>query len=311
MGALLDRFSGDENKGRLIEAVCGQDLVANDKDLAEQIVTAGVLQEIAAGDVIIKQGDWDDDLFLILAGKMQITINGRPQAVREAGTHVGELTGTSPARPRTATVSAIGEALVLRLKRTALDEITRDSPAYLKRMLDVVAGRLDERNKGIGQSNDIPRIFVISSSEKIGVANEIVRNLDSREIAVQLWDKGTFGISDYPISSLMDAIESSDFTIAVIGADDILTMRGETHQVARDNVHLEFGISLGVLGRRRSMLLVCADDGVRLPSDAAGLTTLRYRTGSDDEMKRTVRNACIEAKEHIEKEGVFNDRRAR
>ena len=34
-----------------------------------------------------------------------------PQAVREAGTHVGELTGTSPARPRTATVSAIGETL--------------------------------------------------------------------------------------------------------------------------------------------------------------------------------------------------------
>jgi len=25
MGALLDRFSGDENKGRLLEAVCGQE----------------------------------------------------------------------------------------------------------------------------------------------------------------------------------------------------------------------------------------------------------------------------------------------
>jgi CRP/FNR family transcriptional regulator, cyclic AMP receptor protein len=311
MGAIFDRFSGDENRGRLLEAVLHQDLVANDPDLAEKIVSAGQLQELAGGEVIIKQGDWDDDIFLILAGEMQVMINGRPQAVREANTHVGELTGTSPARPRTATISAIGEALVLRIKRTALDEIAGQSPAFLKRMLNVVAARLDERNRGIGRTNNIPVVFVISSSEKLSVANEIVRNLDSKEIAVHLWDKGTFGLSDYPISSLMDAIEASDFTVAVVGADDLLTMRGEIHQVARDNVHLEFGISLGVLGRRRSILLVCADDGVRLPSDAAGLTTLRYRSETDDDMKRTVRNACIEAKDHIGKEGVFTDRRAR
>ncbi len=309
MGALHDRFCGDENKGRLLEAVCTQDLVANDAELAAKIVAAGELQELAAGDVIIRQGDWDDDLFLILAGQMQIIINGRPQAVREAGTHVGELTGTSPARPRTATVSAIGEALLLRIKRAKMDEVAENNASFLKRMLNVVAERLDERNRGIGQTNEIPRVFVISSSEKIKIANEIARNLDSKEIAVQQWDKGTFGISDYPISSLMDAIEAADFTIAVVGADDTLTMRGEVHNVARDNIHLEFGISLGVLGRRRSILLVCADDGVRLPSDAAGLTTLRYRSGSEDEMKRSVRNACIEAKEHIEREGVFTDRR--
>jgi predicted nucleotide-binding protein len=311
MGALLDRFSGEENKIRLLEALLQQDLVANDSELAGQIVGAGQLQELADGEVIIKQGDWDDDVFLILAGKMQVTINGRPQAIRDANTHVGELTGTSPARPRTATVSAIGESLVLRIKRTALDEISGQSPAFLKRMLNVVATRLDERNLGIGRTNEIPMVFVISSSEKLAVANEIVRNLDSTEIAVHLWNKGTFGISDYPISSLMDAVEAADFTIAVVGADDVLTMREEVHQVARDNVHLEFGISLGVLGRRRSILLVCADDGVRLPSDAAGLTTLRYRSATEDEMKRTVRNACIEAKDHIGQEGVFTDRRVR
>lgn len=309
MGALLERFSGEENKGRLLEAVCDQALVANDAALAEQIIGAGELNELADGDVIIKQDDWDDDLFFILAGRMQITINGRPQAVREAGTHVGELTGTAPARARTATVSALGEALVLRLKRGAMETIAGNNAAVLKRMLNVVAERLDERNRGIGKTNDIPRVFVISSSEKLPVAEEIVRNLDSKQIAVQLWNQGTFGISEYPISSLMDAIEEVDFTIAIVGADDTLAMRGEVHEVARDNVHLEYGISLGVLGRRRSILLVCADDGVRLPSDTAGLTTLRYRSGSDDDLKRSIRNACIEAKEHILKEGVFTDRR--
>ena len=309
MTSLLDRFQGAENATRLLDAIRAQDVVANDEALAERIIGVGTLQELAPSEVIITQGDWDDDVFFILAGRLQIIINGRPQAIREAGTHVGELTGTAPARPRTATVSAVEAALVLRLKDADLKAIAQDNPGMLKRMLDVLASRLDDRNRAIGNTNDLPKVFVISSSERISVAEEIVRQLDSNEIAVDLWSQGTFGLSDYPISSLMDAIEAADFTIAVVGADDTLTMRGEVHAVARDNVHLEYGISLGVLGRRRSLLLVCASDGVRLPSDAAGLTTLRYRDSTADELKRSVRNACIVAKEHILEEGVFTERR--
>ncbi|MBX9647944.1 MAG: nucleotide-binding protein [Xanthobacteraceae bacterium] len=311
MGGLLNRFSGPENRERLLEAVRLQTMIANDEELAERIVAAGRLQELTPGEVIISQGDWDDDVFFILAGRLRIAINGRPQAFREAGTHVGELTGTSPARARTATVSSEDESLVLRIRNADIRAIADDNPAVLRRMLDVVASRLDERNRAIGKTNDVPRVFVISSAERLNVAEEIARQLDTKEIAVDLWNSGTFGLSEYPISSLMDAIEAADFTIAVVGADDLLIMRGEAHAVARDNVHLEYGISLGVLGRRRSLLLVCADDGVHLPSDAAGLTTLRYRHANEAEMKRTVRNACLEAKEHILQEGVFTDRRAR
>jgi CRP/FNR family cyclic AMP-dependent transcriptional regulator len=297
VSALLDRFSGPENSDRLLEAVRSQAMVANEADLAEQIIAAGKLQELAPKTVIIKQGDWDDDLFFILAGELQVVINGVSKAVRGAGTHVGELTGTAPARARTATIHAIGDALVLRVKNADMRAVADRYPSVLRRMLDVLATRLDERNRTIGQANEIPRVFVISSSEKLNVAEEIARQLDSKEIAVDLWNRGTFGLSDYPISALMDTIGASDFTIAVVGADDALTMREQVHAVARDNVHLEYGISLGLLGRR-------------LPSDAAGLTTLRYRGATADELRRSVRNACLEAKEHILKEGVFTDRRA-
>ena len=311
MGALLERFSGEENHARLVEAVAQQDIVANDIEIAKQIIAAGELKELSAGNVIIRQGDWDDDIFFILAGELQITINGRAQAVREAGAHVGELTGTAPARARTATVTALGEALVLYIKHSDMEEIAGNNAPILKRMIGVVTEHLDERNRGIGRTNEIPRVFVISSSEKLNVAEEIFRHLDSDKVAVQLWSQGTFGVSDYPISSLMDAIEEADFTIAVAGADDTLTMRNEVHQVARDNVHLEYGISLGVLGRRRSILLVCADDEVRLPSDVAGLNTLRYRNNSEDSFKRSIFKTCIDIKEHIVKEGVFTERRVR
>ncbi|MER8476072.1 nucleotide-binding protein [Mesorhizobium sp. M1163] len=125
-----------------------------------------------------------------------------------------------------------------------------------------------------------------------------------------LWDHGTFAVSEYPISSLEDAIERADFTIAVAKADDILVLRGESSKVARDNVHFEYGISVGRLGRERSFLLVEADANIRLPSDLAGLTTLRYQGGDQDKMERSVAKACDQARQRIEFIGVRRDRRA-
>lgn len=309
MSDLMKRFQGAENAFRLRQAILGQKLIGGDADLGTKFIARGQLRHLSPGETLIEQGAWDTDLFLILAGNLDIVINGQLIAVRSAGVHVGELSGADPARSRTATVVAKDEVLVFQVPEQAINEIAGSNPEFWRRAMNVAAERLDERNAKLGKTNDIPRVFVISSSEGKHVADEIAVNLDGKEIAVQIWDKGTFGVSDYPISSLMDAIEAADFTISIVRSDDDLIMRGKKSSTARDNVHLEYGISLGVLGRLRSLLLVCADENLHLPSDLAGLTTLRYRDGSQDELHRSVRNACIEAKKHISAEGVFHGRR--
>jgi CRP/FNR family transcriptional regulator, cyclic AMP receptor protein len=306
MSELIKRFEGDDNRDRLLDAILGQKLVHNERDLADALASRGTLQELAAGEILITQGNWDTDLYLILVGEFDVIINGHRQAVRSAGVHVGELSGADPARARTATLVARQESLVLKVPEKVVNEVAANNIGFWKRAMNVVAQRLDERNAKIGKTNDIPRVLLISSSEAKAVVERVVLNLDSAEVAVQTWDKGTFGLSDYPISSLMDAIGACDFTIAVVRADDSLVMRDKESKVARDNVHLEYGISLGLLGRPRSILLVCADEKLHLPSDLAGLTTLRYRDGSPDELERSVRNACIEARRHILKEGVYS-----
>lgn len=309
VASLQSRFDGPDNRARLLTAIAKQQLVAGDEDLASALADRGVLQEVALGDVLISQGQFDDDLFFILAGSFQVSINGRKVVVRESGTHVGEQAGVDPSKPRSATVVACELSLVLRLKNADLEAVTLNNAMFWRRVSTVFQERLEERNRKIGRTNEIPRVFVISSSEGLPVAEEVHRQLDGKAIAVQVWDQGTFGVSDYPISSLMDAMDACDFTISVVRADDVLISRGKKSKSPRDNVSLEVGLSLGVLGRPRTMLLVCADDQVRLASDLAGLTTLRYRHGSDDEMRRSVRTACISAKDQIEKEGVFQDRR--
>jgi CRP/FNR family cyclic AMP-dependent transcriptional regulator len=310
MSDLIERFEGPDSRERLLTAIKKQALIQGDELLAAAFADEGSLSEFAAGDTLMTQDDWDSDLYLILAGEFDVIINGKRQSTRGAGVHVGEQTGANASRPRSATLKARGPSVVLKLTANTIDDLTKDNPEYWRRATAVIAERLEERNRKIGQTNDVPRVFVISSSEAQAVVDEIILNLESNEIAVQPWTQGTFGVSEYPISSLMDAIEACDFTIAVVSADDTLISRKQENKVARDNVHLEYGISLGLLGRRRSMLLVSAEPTLKLPSDLAGLTTYRYQAANTDKLKRSVRKACVQAREHILSEGVFEDRRA-
>jgi predicted nucleotide-binding protein len=309
MGDLINRFRGEANRPRLLETTARQEVVGGDPELAAKFAETGELRELAPGEELIRQGAFDDDLFLILAGGFEVAVNGRHVNVREAGVHVGEQSVLNPSRPRSATVTAREPSLVLRLTSTQITGAVGNRPEFWRRLAYTLQERLEERNRRIGRTNDFPRVFVISSSESKDVAEEVHAQLDDEALAVQVWDQGTFGISEYPISALMDAIEACDFTISIVRADDVLISRGATSNVARDNVHVEYGISLGVLGRRRSILLVCAEDKVKLPSDLTGLTTVRYRNKNTDDMKRSIRTASKQIREHIEQEGVFQDRR--
>ncbi|WP_336977429.1 TIR domain-containing protein [Altererythrobacter fulvus] len=306
MTSLKDRF----DKAGVVEALLRQRLVRNDRELAQKFADAGRVVECAPGEVLIEQGGWDNDLYFILAGEFHAFVNGQNKQTRVAGESVGEIAGLSRSRPRTATLRASKPSLVLKVALEDVDQIVGSDVEFWKTTADAVADQLDHRNLECGAANEHPRVFVISSSEGMDVARLIRKYLDADNMAVYLWDQGTFAISEYPISCLEDAIERADFTIAVARADDALVSRGDSHNVPRDNVHIEYGISVGRLGRERSFLLVDAGAEVKLPSDLAGLTTLRYQGTDKDKLIRTVAKACDEARERIEFIGVRRDRRA-
>lgn len=308
MSGLIDRFT-DANSGRLVEALMGQRLISHDKEMAEAFAQAGELVELQVGDTLITQGAWDDELYFILVGEFDVIINGRHQATRGPGVHVGELVNLGTASARTATLKALKQSLVLKVTQADVTNIAGTNVDFIRSLATVLKERLDERNLEIGIANEIPRVFVISSSIAKPIVELIEKFLDSDNISVEPWYDGTFGVSEYPISSLMDKIASCDFTISVVRPDDTIVARGKKGKITRDNVHLEYGISLGILGRIRSMLLVCASDDLTLPSDTAGLTTFRYKEGSDEVLRKSIRKVCVDIRETIEKEGVFTGQR--
>lgn len=71
-------------------------------------------------------------------------------------------------------------------------------------------------------------------------------------------------------------MDQCDFAVAITHGDDETTSRGKEWPAPRDNVIFELGLFMGRLGRKRAILMEPREDGVKLPSDMAGVTTIPY-----------------------------------
>ena len=99
------------------------------------------------------------------------------------------------------------------------------------------------------------RIFIGSSSEGLPIAGKL-QELLSDEFSVVAWNQGTvFGLGKSTLEALEAAVLEYHYGIFVFTPDDLLSTRGQTKPVARDNVLFELGIFVGKLGRRKSFVL--------------------------------------------------------
>jgi CRP/FNR family cyclic AMP-dependent transcriptional regulator len=67
---MIERFQGDDNRRRRLEAIKKQRIVRNNEQLAEELEAVMTLVEFGPGERFIAQHADDDDLYLILAGKV-------------------------------------------------------------------------------------------------------------------------------------------------------------------------------------------------------------------------------------------------
>ncbi len=85
----------------------------------------------AAGEVLTKQGDLGDSVFVIIDGKIDITLGSGESAshVRELGQYafVGEV-GTIAGKFRTATVTAKTDVVALKIASNVLFEMIEEMP---------------------------------------------------------------------------------------------------------------------------------------------------------------------------------------
>lgn len=173
------------------------------------------------------------------------------------------------------------------------------------------------------------KIFVGSSSESARYAENICLNLNQStefsNLEVICWrNSHLFKAAHYTLEDLLNSLNEMSFGIFVFSPDDLTEIRNQKHYTTRDNVLLEVGMYIGVLGRERTFILVPKNPSnefdLHIPSDLTGITTIFYNYNKNERnIANAVRDACTEIKNNlfdllekpltkniIEKYNVFN-----
>jgi len=301
---MLARFTS--NKRLLLEALSSQKLVGTNTLVADALADRVQLMEVKQGEIIIEQNAYDNDIYLILAGSLKVNVNGRAIARRVAGDSVGEMAALDPAQPRSATVIADELSVVAKISEPDLAQIAESNPSVYKNIAKVLANRLLQRNTLVGQTRTKSRLFVISSREAAPIAQAIQTAFAHDNFVTTLWTDNVFRIANYALQSLEDEVDRSDFAVAIAHTDDVTESRNQTWPAPRDNVIFELGLFMGRLGKHRAILMEPRGDGVKLPSDLSGITTIPYRFAPGDDMTALLAPACNLLRDHINKYGPNN-----
>lgn len=306
MTRLTERFQGDAGRSNLVDAMLQQQIVSGNRELAEDLADRAELMEVAEGEAIIHQGGDDNDLYLIMAGVFGIVINGREQATRGRGDHVGEMVVVEPSQRRSADVIAKEAGLVAKFSYSEITDIASRHSDIYRVIAKSLARRLLERNKHVGQHREKIRVFIICSVEALPVARIIENAFAYDDFVVRLWTHDVFKVASYALDSLETEIDDSDFAIAIAHTDDVTLVRDQEWPAPRDNVIFELGLFMGRLGRKRAILMEPREEKVKLPSDLAGVTTIPYSYTPGKDAAAIMAPACNMLRDHIADLGPFN-----
>jgi len=299
---MKERFLGDGN-AHLIGALRRQILVQNDTELATELTVVGDVVEFGPRENLIVQDASDNEIFLLLVGKVGIIINGAQVATRSAGEHVGEMAAVEPSLPRSATVTALETVVAVRLSSSNFLTLAEKYPGIWQPIAQELCKRLRYRNNSIFPPNEAPKLFIMSSSEALLIAHALRAGLE-KDVFSTVWDDGVFFAGGYPLEALEKQVGQSDFAIAIAEPDDISESRGHRAPTVRDNVLFELGLFMGRLTRYRTILVHPRIKELKLPSDLQGLTLIPYDTGDEATVVSRIAPVCDKVREVVKSLGV-------
>jgi CRP-like cAMP-binding protein len=102
--------------------------------------------EVAADAPVIAEGATDDHLFAVVSGRLRVHRGEQTLATIEAGATVGELAALVP-EPRSASVTALDPALLLRIDKAVLDELLADRPELARGIISALVTMVRARTR--------------------------------------------------------------------------------------------------------------------------------------------------------------------
>ena len=158
-----------ERRDRFREILAHVPMLAPLPAEAHQALAALVVESLFAdGEVIVREGDAGDSMFVVVSGAVAITIGAerREVAVTKAGGYFGEmslLTGD----PRTATVVARGDTTVLEIGGDAFRAYVKSNPEVIDHLAAAAVARRRELDESRGKSPAPAAAMTISLAERM------------------------------------------------------------------------------------------------------------------------------------------------
>ena len=301
---MISRFLGKEGRSRFISALRKQIILHDNDALCSELTDQAELLQLESGESIIVQGDIDNEIYFLLAGRLSIVVNGREVAIRRSGEHVGEMTLIDPSAKRSASVVAIEQSVVAKISEASFHILVDKYPRVWQLIAVELCERLRQRNRLVASTNPRPYLFVGSSKESLYIAESIRSNLECDDLVVRLWTDGVFGASQFPLIDLERQIREADFAVLVLGPDDEVVSRNQRSEAPRDNVIFELGLFMGALTHERTFMIIPRECEIKIPTDLLGLTPLSYRLGNVSDFSTLLTPACDELRKIIKEVGV-------
>lgn len=280
-------FEGEEGKLRGLEFLREKSILGNGEGLDDLWDKCTVIVK-NPGEALIHQGGGDCDIFFIICGSFEMIVNGRRISSRGAGDHIGEIGLLSPHERRTATAIALeDQSSVLQCPQRCFVHYAAKNPFVWERLARKLGDRLRARMLKVPMRRDVPNVLLFSTSEKQFVADAIKSGLDDRGLFPTVWSEGVVKPGSVTIDALREELRNSDYAVVILTAEDQTTSRGRKTASPRDNLALELGMSIGILGRKRTFIVKPRGMEIKIPTDVLGITVIHYL---DDDNLQTIRS---------------------
>lgn len=118
----------------------------SDEELLK-IIQEGKWLRVPAGQMVISEGEYEDEFYLLVRGKLRVFKNKKTLSILKAGDVFGEM-GALLHEPRSANVMAVEESYLFEYKEHNLKRLPRAIMyPFMKYIFNITAVRLKELNK--------------------------------------------------------------------------------------------------------------------------------------------------------------------
>jgi CRP-like cAMP-binding protein len=119
----------------IVDSSLGQEL---EKDECQVLTTVMGVRQLKDGEVLVKEGDKDNTLFVLTGGKLTVSSNIEGKDVVVYTMKVGEVAGTRAfvdRAPRRATLSAVGDTTVYTLDPAKFESLLETHPNIVYKVM--------------------------------------------------------------------------------------------------------------------------------------------------------------------------------